>query len=251
VVVDASGRATILGNQLGLKSQPDALRKATVWSYYRGARRREGIDAGETTVFTIRDRGWFWYIPLPNDVVSVGIVASPDYLFDETDDIEKVFQREVARCAPLGRFVEGAERIDIVRGIRRLAYLNRQTVGPGWVMVGDAAGFLDPVYSSGLYLALASAELAAGCVHEALASGDLSAKRLGAFCKPLWDGVDVVWRLISAFYDPSFSFAEFRNRFPEHRAALIHCLMGDVVGRDMRLLLQALAQMTPPPPRLK
>ncbi len=251
VVVDASGRATIIGNQLGLKTQPDALRKAAVWSYYRGAKRRDGIDAGETTVFTIRDRGWFWYIPLPDDLVSVGIVASPDYLFAETNDIEEVFPREVARCAPLSKFVEGAERVDIVRAIRRMAYLNRQTVGPGWVMIGDAAGFLDPIYSSGLYLALASAELAAGCVHEALETDDLSAERLGAFCKPLWDGVDVVWRLIAAFYDPEFSFGEFRARYPEHRTELIHCLMGDVVGRDLRPLLDSLAEMTPPPARLK
>ena len=118
-------------------------------------------------------------------------------------------------------------------------------------MIGDAAGFLDPVYSSGLYLALASAELAAGCAHDALRTGDFSADRLGSFCRPLWDGVDVVWRLIQAFYDPQFSFREFTHRFPQHRDALIHCLVGDVVGNDMRPFLDALAEMTPPPPKLK
>ena len=115
VVVDASGRATIIGTQLGLKRRCP-LRKGTVWSYYRGARRREGIDAGETTVFTIRDRGWFWYIPLPEDIVSVGVVASPDYLFDDSDDFETVFLREVERCAPLKSFLAAADRVD--RGAR-------------------------------------------------------------------------------------------------------------------------------------
>jgi flavin-dependent dehydrogenase len=251
VVVDASGRAAVIGNQLRLKADVPQLRKAALWSYYRGARRREGIDAGETTVFTIRDRGWFWYIPLPNDIVSVGIVASPDYLFDKTQEFEPVFLREVERCAPLARFLDGAQRADKVRGIRRLAYLNRNVVGDGWVMIGDAAGFLDPIYSSGLYLALASAELAAACVHDGLEAGDVSRERLGRFAKPLWDGVDVVWRLIQAFYDPGFSFQEFTTRFPEHRTALIHCLVGDVVGKDMRPLTDALATMTPAPPRLK
>ncbi len=251
VVVDASGRATIIGNQLGLKSEVPMLRKATAWSYYRGARRREGIDAGETTVFMIPDRGWFWYIPLPDDIVSVGVVASPDYLFDESDEFEPAFLREVERCVPLKSFIECGERVDKVRGIRRLAYINRRTVGDGWVMIGDAAGFLDPVYSSGLFLALASAELAAGCVHDALEIDDTGAERLGAFCRPLWDGVDVVWRLIHAFYNPAFSFRQFSDRFPEHRKALIQCLVGDVVGRDMNPLLNALAEMTPPPPRVK
>ncbi|MCH7753225.1 MAG: hypothetical protein IH898_13875 [Planctomycetes bacterium] len=66
-------------------------------------------------------------------------------------------------------------------------------VGDGWVMIGDAAGFLDPIYSSGLFLALASAELAAGCIHQALEKDNLSADELGKFVAPLWDGVDVIW----------------------------------------------------------
>jgi flavin-dependent dehydrogenase len=227
------------------------LRKASIWSYFRGGQRLEGIDAGETTVFTIQDRGWFWYIPLPNDIVSVGIVASHEYLFEETNKFEEVFLREVNRCQPLAERLQSAERVDSVRGIRTLAYLNRQVAGDGWVMIGDAAGFLDPIYSSGLFLALASAELAAGCVHSALEKDDVSAGEMGAFTGALWDGVDVVWRLITAYYDPTFSFRDFAERFPEHRAALIDCLVGDVVGKDMSPFLDALAEMTPPPARLK
>ncbi len=251
VVVDASGRTTLIGNQLDLKVKIPQLKKASIWSYYRGGHRREGIDAGETTIFMIKDRGWFWYIPLPEDIVSVGVVASPDYLFDESHELEQVFVREVERARPLAAWLEHAERIAPVRGIRELAYLNRETVGEGWVMVGDAAGFLDPIYSSGLFLALASAELAAGCVDEGLKQDDLSPQTLGGFTKPLWDGVDVVWRLIHAFYDPTFSFRRFADRFPEHRAALIDCLIGDVVNKDMTSFLDALATMVAPPARLK
>ena len=251
VVVDASGRATVLGKQLGLKEDVPQLNKASIWSYYRGGERREGIDAGETTVLMIEDRGWFWYIPLPDDLVSVGVVASPDYLFDESQDFETVFLREVQRCRPLLSLLEKAQRVDRVRGLRKLAYLNRQVVGDGWVMIGDAAGFLDPIYSSGLFLALASAELAADCIHRALEKDNLSADELGAFVAPLWDGVDVIWRLISAFYDPTFSFGKFVKRFPKQRSALIDCLVGDVVGKDMSSFVDALAEMTIPPPRLK
>jgi flavin-dependent dehydrogenase len=250
VVIDASGRATLIGTRLGLKGPVPGLNKAAAWSYYRDGRRLDGLDAGETTVFIIPRRGWFWYIPLPDDVVSVGVVADPDYLFAESPDMEPAFLREVERCAPLAERLAGAARVQQVRGLRQLAYRNRQIAGDGWVMVGDAAAFLDPIYSSGLFLALRSAELAADCVHEALEAGDCSAGRLGAFAGPLAAGVEIIRRLIHAFYDPAFSFREFVDRFPEQKAALIDCLVGDVVGKDMGPFLQVLATMTPPPPPL-
>jgi flavin-dependent dehydrogenase len=249
VVVDASGRACVIGRQLGMHAPLPELRKASAWGYYSGGKRLPGIDAGETTMFLIPGGGWFWYIPLPDDMVSVGIVADPEYVFSESDDMEAAFTREVALCAPLADRLSAAERVGPVRGSRHLAYLNRQTCGDGWVMIGDARAFLDPIYSSGLYLALGSAELAAQCIDDALKNDDVSAARLGAFEPALWKGVDVVRRLIHAFYDPNFSFPKFAERFPEHRAALIDCLIGDVI-KDMSAFTAALAQMTPPPPPL-
>jgi len=249
VVVDASGRACVIGRQLDLLCKLPELRKATAWGYYRGGKRLPGIDAGETTMFLIPGGGWFWYIPLPDDIVSVGIVADPEYVFSQSDDMEAAFVRETARCAPLAERLATAERVGPVRGSRHLAYLNRQTCGEGWVMIGDARAFLDPIYSSGLYLALGSAELAAQSIDEALKAGDVSAARLGRFEPPLMKGVEVVRRLIHAFYDPKFSFMDFVRRFPEHRIALIDCLVGDVV-KDMSAFTTALAQMTPPPPPL-
>ncbi|MBI5801254.1 MAG: tryptophan 7-halogenase [Verrucomicrobia bacterium] len=249
VVVDASGRACVIGNQLGLRSPLPELRKASAWGYFQGAKRLPGIDAGETTMFLIPGGGWFWFIPLPDDIVSVGIVADPEYVFSESDDMEAAFTRETARCAPLADRLSAATRIGPVRGSRHLAYLNRQTCGEGWVMIGDARAFLDPIYSSGLYLALGSAELAAQCIDDSLKHNDPSAARLGAFEPALWKGVDVVRRLIHAFYDPNFSFPKFAERFPEHRAALIDCLIGDVI-KDLSAFTAALEEMTPPPPPL-
>lgn len=249
VVVDASGRGTVIGRQLKLKGDVPGLNKASLWGYYRGGNRLPGIDAGETTMFLLRGGGWFWYIPLPDDIVSVGIVANPDYLFSTGGTSESIFEREVSRCAPLGERLTVAQRVGPVRGLRQLAYLNRQTCGEGWVMIGDARAFLDPIYSSGLFLALGSAELAANCIEDALAANDISAARLGAFEPALWDGVDSVRRLIHAFYDPQFSFRTFIERFPEQRRSLIDCLVGDVI-KDMSPFKHALAQMTAPPPSL-
>jgi flavin-dependent dehydrogenase len=249
VVVDASGRSTLIGRQLGLKGDVPGLKKASLWGYYRGGKRLPGIDAGETTMFLIPGGGWFWYIPLPDDIVSVGIVAGPEYLFSAPGATEAIFEREVARCAPLAERLSVAQRVGPVRGLRQLAYLNRQTCGNGWVMIGDARAFLDPIYSSGLFLALGSAELAANCIEEALVAKDTSAARLGSFEPALWDGIDSVRRLIHAFYDPNFSFRNFVDRFPEQRRSLIDCLVGDVI-KDMSAFKHALAQMTPPPPPL-
>lgn len=250
VVVDASGRSLLIGKQLGLTSRVPGLDKASIWSYYRGGQRLEGIDEGETTVFMLPRRGWFWYIPLPDDVVSVGIVADPDYLFDESPDFNVVFPREVERCAPLSARLANAQRTAPIRGLRRLAYRNLRVAGDGWLMVGDAAAFLDPIYSSGLFLAMAAAELAADCIHDALVADDCSEARLGAFSGRLFAGVEVIRRLIHAFYDPTFSFRDFVERFPEQKPALIDCLVGDVIDRDMTGLLESLAAVTPPPPPL-
>lgn len=247
VVLDASGRATIIGSQLGLKDAVPGLDKSSLWAYYKAGRRETGIDAGETTILMLPDGGWFWYIPLPDDVVSVGIVDAPQRLFADSNDNEQVFLEQVERCAGVRGRLDKAERIGKIYGIRRLAYRNRQIAGDGWVMVGDAAAFLDPIYSSGLFLALASAELAAGCIHEALRAGDTSAARLGAFAQPLIRGVEVIRRLIYAFYEPNFSFGEFVKRFPDQRSALIDCLVGDVVEKDMSGFLEALAEMVAPP----
>jgi flavin-dependent dehydrogenase len=247
VVADCSGRATRIGSQLGLRGPVPGLKKSSLWGYYRGGKRLDGIDAGETTIFMLPQGGWFWYIPLPEDTVSVGIVADPEYVFGDDKDLNAAFVSRVAQCPPLSARLSEAHLIGPVRGLRNLAYRNRKIVGDGWLMVGDAAAFLDPIYSSGLFLALASAELAANCVHEALASGNLSQAKLGEFAAPLSEGIEVIRRLIHAFYDPNFNFQKFVARYPGQRTALIDCLVGDVINKDMDSFLDALASMTDPP----
>ena len=186
---------------MGIKEDVPGLDKSSIWTYFRGGKRRDGIDAGETTVFMIPEQGWFWYIPLPNDIVSVGVVASPEYLFSESRSFEPAFERERQRCLPLMKCLADATRTAPIHGLRRLAYRNRQFAGNGWVTIGDAAAFLDPIYSSGLFLAMGSAEMAAASIHDALSANDLSGEKLGQFVPPLAAGVEVIRRLIFAFYD--------------------------------------------------
>jgi len=249
VVVDASGHMTLLGKQLNLKKEVPGLCKGCLWGYWRGGKRWPGIDAGETTMFLLPDGGWFWYIPLPDDIVSVGIVADPSHLFPQPGAEQQTYLRLAQGHARLWERLDQAQLVGPVRTARRLAYFNSRTCGDGWVMIGDARAFLDPIYSSGLYLALTSAELAADCVDAALAANDLSQAALGTFEPKLMSGVDVIRRLIHAFYDPQFSFTKFLQRHPQQWKSLIDCLIGDVL-KDMLEFKTALAEMTPVPPPL-
>ncbi len=241
VVVDASGRATVIGNQLDLKESIPSLRKSSVWSYYRGGPRGEGLDAGETTIVLLAEKSWSWYIPLTNDVISVGIVGATENVFHGNESNEEAFLRNVAASPGLQERLSAAERVGPVRGGRRhLAYRNRETVGDGWVMLGDARAFLDPIYSSGVFLAMESAEQAALSIHDALEANDVSAARLGAFEPRLNAGVGVISQLIHAFYDPDFRFGDFLRHHPDQRRALIDCLVGNVF-KDMGSFTAALA----------
>jgi flavin-dependent dehydrogenase len=243
VVVDASGRRALIGDQLDIKDPVPGLVKGSLWSYYRGGERLPGIDAGETTIYLLEGGGWFWYIPLPDDIISVGWVDDPPRLFQSDLTPEATFEAEIATCSGLAQRLANAVRSDRVRGLPEMAYRNRRMAGDGWVMIGDAAAFLDPIYSSGLYLALGSAELAAASIHTALQADDPSAARLGAHLEALGGGVAVIEKLIRAFYTPGFSFRLFVERHPEHRTALIDCLVGDVIGKDMQAFTDSLDGM--------
>jgi flavin-dependent dehydrogenase len=253
VVVDATGQSAILGRRLGLREIDPQLKKAAVFTHFEGALRDPGIDEGATLVLhTEQQDSWFWYIPLPHDRVSVGVVGSVDYLVaGRGGDLRQIFEEEVARCPPLQPRLAGARRVMDFLAKSDFSYRSRQIAGDGWVLVGDAFGFLDPIYSSGVLLACSSGELAADAILGALAAGDCSAARLGAFGPRFNAGMDAMRRLVYTFYDPNFRFSKFIRRFPDCRLDLIRLLRGDVFDHDFSRLFAALAATAvpdPPPP---
>jgi len=116
--------------------------------------------------------------------------------------------------------------------IRDFSYLTRRPAGPGWVLVGDAFGFLDPIYSSGVFLALVSGQWAADAIIQGLESGDLSAEQLGRWAAPLQRGMKWIHKLIRAFYTPGFSFGRFIRAYPQHRNNLTDLLVGKVFHQE-------------------
>lgn len=238
VFVDASGQSALIGSTLGLKRNDPVLKNATVWTHFRGAQRDSGRDAGATIILHSREKkSWFWYIPLPDDVVSVGCTGRLDYMFsDGNTSAENVFNRELNRCKPLGKRLAMAERVEPCRVTRDFSYKCRPGSGDGWVMIGDAYGFIDPVYSSGAFLALKSGEMAADAINTALIEKELSPERLGKWQSTYDAGVENFRRLVYAFYDMDFNFGRFLAKFPEHRGRVTDVLVGNVFKRDVELM---------------
>jgi hypothetical protein len=173
-------------------------------------------------------QGWFWYIPQHDDIVSVGVVAPFDYLFKgRGKDFEKIFNEEVERAPAVKKRIDGATRATGFFATKDYSYRTTRTAGDGWVLVGDAWGFLDPLYSSGVLLALKSGELAADAIVEGLKKGDTSAARLGAWAPAFNLGVDRMRRLVCEYY-AGFSFGQFIRKHPGLRGTVTDLLIGDL-----------------------
>ena len=201
VVVDASGQAALLQNRFKLRLWDPVLNKGAIWTYWEGAYRDTGRDEGATMVLQTSDRqGWFWYIPLHDNIVSLGVVAPFDYLFkNRSGGHERTYEEEVARCPAVKQRVAGAKRVTGHFVTRDYSYRSKRVAGDGWVLVGDAFGFLDPLYSSGVLLALKSGELAAEAIADGLAAGDTTGAQLGRWGDGFNEGVDRMRRLVCEY----------------------------------------------------
>ena len=167
-LVDASGRDTFLAAKNKLRRKNREHQSAAIFGHFRGAETRSGKDAGNISMYRF-EHGWMWMIPLPNGVMSVGAVCRPDYLKQRKGRTVDFLLETLQKSPGLWRRVKEADLIsDEVRATGNYSYDSTRMGGPGWVMVGDAFAFLDPVFSSGVYLAMSGAEQAAGVVDAAL-----------------------------------------------------------------------------------
>lgn len=230
VVVDASGQSSLLIDRMNLREWDPVLKKAAVWTYWKGAYRDEGKNGGATLVISTAGRkGWFWYIPLHDDIMSVGVVAAYDYLFDgqRPKDLEKLYFEEVDRCPGLQPRLANATRCDIFRAQKEYSYRAKQVAGNGWVLVGDAFGFLDPLYSSGVLLALKSASMAADAIDAAIKANDTSETKLRVWENEFTLGMERMRKLVCAFYD-GLNFGKLVRRNPDKKGLITDVLIGNM-----------------------
>ena len=228
VVVDASGQNGLIMNRLRLRLWDPTLNKGAIWTYWEGAYRDSGRDEGATLVIqTGNKNGWFWYIPLHDNIVSVGVVGPFDYLFKGRGGYPETYDEEVANCPGVKDRIANARRATGHFATKDYSYRSKQVAGDGWVLVGDAFGFLDPLYSSGVLLALRSGAQAADAIVEGLAAGDTSAAQLGKWGPLFNEGVDRMRRLVCEYYD-GFSFGNMVHRYPHLQGTLTDLLIGDL-----------------------
>ena len=228
-VVDATGQQSLLATKLGLRKMNPDLRKAAIWRHYRGAHRDEEGDGVKTVIMhTAEKKSWFWYIPQSNDVVSVGVVGDRDYLLKGRSSPADVFLEELQNCPTLGGWLTGAQPVDEVSVAKEFSYTTERAAGSGWVLVGDAWGFIDPIYSSGVYFALKSGELAADCLVDGLRRGDVSAATLGKWLPDFARQTGLIRKLVYAFYSGEFRVGQFVQEFPQHQKELVDLLIGRV-----------------------
>ncbi len=243
VVVDASGQSSMLIHKLKLRVSDPLLNKGAIWTYFEGAYRDQGEDEGATLVLQVEGKkGWFWYIPLHNNIISVGVVADFNYLFKGRDDHETTYREELDRCPVVKQRVSLGKQVAPIRATKDYTYRAKQVAGDGWVLVGDAFGFLDPLYSSGVLLALKSGQLAADAVVEGLANGDTSRAQLGKWEADFVQGMDRMRRLVCEYYD-GFNFGRFVRKFPQYKGGVTDLLIGDLFKDSLDEVLAAIDSM--------
>ena len=229
VLIDATGQQAFLANRLGLKEVNPNLRKVAIWTYYKDAVRGEGDHEGATIVLNTETQdAWFWFIPQSRGITSIGCVGDHAYLLKGRGKPHEVFEEELRRCPGLAPRLAGATRVGDIRTAKEFSYTTRQPAGAGWVLIGDAFGFIDPVYSSGVYFALEMGMRAGDAVADGFRRGDLSAAQLGRWTESFQEGAQWVRKLVHAFYTKEFSIGRFMKEHPEHRGNVTDLLIGRI-----------------------
>jgi flavin-dependent dehydrogenase len=230
VVVDASGQTALLSRQLGTRRFDPKLKRAGLFAHYEGIRWPDGQRPGDILLPVDRDV-WYWIIPFSDGTSSVGAVFDPvTTRGPEGEGLDARFERLIASSARMGRLLEDGRRISKVYGISDYSAASAKLAGDGYVLVGDAATFLDPVFSTGVFLAMATGGEAAEAIDTALARhGRVEARDFRAYEKKANRLFSRFRRFVYAFYDPVF-FEAFctKEPFEKMRAAVTNTLAGGV-----------------------
>ncbi|WP_407276033.1 NAD(P)/FAD-dependent oxidoreductase [Halothiobacillus sp. DCM-1] len=231
-VVDASGRDTLLANQLGLKVRNPRHNSAAVFGHFRGAERHPGQAEGNITIFWF-DHGWFWFIPLKEGITSVGMVTWPYHLKTRRGrPLEEFLRENIARCPALAERMTHAEFVQPAEATGNYSYSAKATHGNRYILLGDAFAFIDPVFSSGVLLAMQSAVFGAEAVDTALKHPERTAQAMAEFDRQMRKGPREFSWFIYRVTHPTMRdlFMAPRNIF-RVKEALLSLLAGDIYGR--------------------
>lgn len=242
MVIDASGRNTILGNQLRLKKKDPIFDQYAVHTWFTGVNRGEAPSEDYIHIYFLPiERGWVWQIPISDEVTSIGVVADKKIFRDAFSDLETYFYQNLQTNPRLSEAMANATQIKGFETEGDYSYSMERFVGDGWMMVGDAARFVDPIFSSGISVALYSAKFAAEQIQQAFESGNFSAAALQPYEDTLRRGVEVWYEFIRMYYKLLPLFTHFIQS-PKHRLGVMRLLQGEVFDRGEVPVLKAMRE---------
>jgi flavin-dependent dehydrogenase len=225
-LVDASGRDAFLAARFGRRRPMPGLGKVALFAHFRGARRWPGREEGNIRIFIFED-GWFWWIPFTGDVTSIGCVMHAKTAREREGSPTDLFESMVRRCRRVSEGLEAAERITTVHAAANFSYEVEPVVGDRYLCVGDAVAFVDPIFSTGVYVAMRSAELAASEIVRAFSDGRFQARRFAAYTRRFHRGTATFWRFIRQYYEPAFLEVFLR---PKDTAGTLDSVLGVLAG---------------------
>lgn len=235
-VIDASGHGAVVGNRLGARADVASLKKIAFFAHYTGVPRPEGKDAGNTAIVVLRN-AWFWLIPITAEVMSVGLVVDREHFLRCGLDPQALLERTIAASPWVAERMRNAERVSPVHARKDFSFRMDSLAGGNYALVGDAAGFLDPIFSTGVFMAMKSADLAAGAIVERLRTGSM--RGLRRYEREMQRGLDKYLRFIHHFYDRDFLEVFLQ---PSERWGILTAVVGVLAGnifatRDNRFKL--------------
>lgn len=229
-LIDASGRGNLTGNQEGLRVTHPSHKKLAVFGHFTGVVRDAGEASSDIIIVRLPNK-WFWIIPISAEKTSVGLVIDKDEFAQESGTPQEIFDRWVECSAAVKSRMQNARRVNETRTTSDFSYYNRRLTGDRLLRVGDAAGFMDPIFSAGVFLAMWSGKLAAETVEKALVAGTPGGRPFASYEKRVKKGLRYYWRMVENFY--TTPFMELFLRPSEHAnlfSAVIGVLAGEVEG---------------------
>jgi FADH2-dependent halogenase len=229
-LIDASGRGNLTGNQEGLRTIHPRLKKLAVFGHFSGVALDAGEKAGDTVIVRLQNK-WFWIIPLSAEKTSVGCVLDKDEFTAADGTPEQIFTRIWNSSPVLRERMKNARLVNPVQTTSDFSYRNRRLVGHRLLRVGDAAGFMDPIFSAGVYLAMHSGQLAAELVNASVKAGDDGAARLKRYERRVNRSMGIYWEMVEGYYTTPFIelFMQPRDKF-KLPSAITALLAGELAG---------------------
>jgi flavin-dependent dehydrogenase len=230
-LVDASGRTSVLGRQFKIKKTYDHLQKLSIFAHYDGVWRPEGIDGTLTVLIRAVDR-WFWLIPLTDERTSVGVVLDSDTFRKSKLSADDFLEQALTEQPTIAKRMTNARRVSKVYVEADFSYRSARLYGDRWLLTGDAAGFIDPIFSSGVFLAVFSGEKCADALNEVL-DYPRKAKRLFArYQRSVNRAMDVYLRFVNAWYTKEFIEVFLAPRNVLGLAPAVNAVLGGNVGNS-------------------